>query len=463
LRRLFWLLTWLVCWIPQLGFAQISVTTQDLGEVYQCMRTKSDITLGNATDSPIKILGIKPLREGDKVLSFPTVIPPKSSVYVPVEVFSARDSGYSTHWFHIDLDDPEHSKYSARVHGFGLSVLDDALPTLDLGVIDTGKIVAPKTIVLSSREVPDFQITRVIETPDFVDARILSDHHTLEVDSKANAAWGKHLAVVKVGLNSTRQPEAWIKVSADIHGDVIPSQNPLNVGVLRTGEDHSFLVQLKSRNGQSFGVNGIKTDGIKASVLTQACTGIESGCVQLQIRLGNDQPTGRIAGNIRVNLPEYHQELPIEVTGMLLDKDAKVISLDEQVKKSADGNSPQTSANPAAKIDIKSALEQSIHKESTAAPETIPGKGPLLKWKIANEQSVYGYLIYRSDSETGPFLRVNNEVVRVQGDGSAGLESSYQWRDNSAESGKLYWYYIGMLNKDGTKPQLSGPQKVVAK
>ena len=39
----------------------------------------------------------------------------------------------------------------------------------------------------------------------------------------------------------------------------------------------------------------------------------------------------------------------------------------------------------------------------------------------------------------------------------------YKWRDNTAEAGQIYWYYIGLLNKDGTKQRLSSIQKVQAK
>jgi hypothetical protein len=53
--------------------------------------------------------------------------------------------------------------------------------------------------------------------------------------------------------------------------------------------------------------------------------------------------------------------------------------------------------------------------------------------------------------------------VHVEGSKGDGVTSTYAWRDDSAVSGKTYWYYIGLLNRDGTKQQLSGPQAVKAK
>ena len=104
-----------------------------------------------------------------------------------------------------------------------------------------------------------------------------------------------------------------------------------------------------------------------------------------------------------------------------------------------------------------------VAAQDNDTPVDPPGQGPLLKWQVSNENNMYGYLIYRGDGENGPFLRVNKDIVRVGDNKGDGVTSTYAWRDDSATAGKTYWYYIGMLNRDGTKQQLSGPQQVKAK
>jgi len=53
------------------------------------------------------------------------------------------------------------------------------------------------------------------------------------------------------------------------------------------------------------------------------------------------------------------------------------------------------------------------------------------------------------------------EIVNVgESDAKSG---SYQWRDDSAESGKTYWYSIGVINRNGSRQDLTGAQKVTAK
>jgi hypothetical protein len=135
----------------------------------------------------------------------------------------------------------------------------------------------------------------------------------------------------------------------------------------------------------------------------------------------------------------------------------KVHSLEEAMQKNS-----KASAEPPP-LDLKSALQNSTQTHSATPPADQPGHGPLLKWQVSNENNIYGYLVYRGDAENGPFLRVNKEIVHVDAGKGDGITSTYAWRDDSATAGKTYWYYIGMLYRDGTKQQLSGPQAVKAK
>jgi hypothetical protein len=104
-------------------------------------------------------------------------------------------------------------------------------------------------------------------------------------------------------------------------------------------------------------------------------------------------------------------------------------------------------------VDLKQAIKQGIGAANLAPPA---GEGPLLKWSVAHENLVYGYLVYRADAESGPFLRINKEMIRAEPQETGGV---YQWRDTMAEKGKTYWYYVGIVDTSGNKQQLSGPQK----
>ncbi len=278
----------------------------------------------------------------------------------------------------------------------------------------------------------------------------------MSITGKTDASWGRHQGYVKVALNSTLQPQAWIDVSADVHGAVIPSANPVEMGVFRNTK-LPFVVQLKSRDGKPVRPGALSIKDIKATLTKQACVGDAKGCAQISVKIATDQPGGRVQGQLLVELPDYHRTLPIDMDGLYLPEGVQVHSLNEAMEKNS-----KSSAEPPP-LDLKSALQKSTQANSAPPPADPPGRGPLLKWQVSNEANIYGYLVYRGNDENGPFLRVDKDIVRIEGDAGNGQTHSYAWRDTSATPGKTYWYYIGMLYRDGSKQQLSGPQKVTAK
>jgi hypothetical protein len=218
-----------------------------------------------------------------------------------------------------------------------------------------------------------------------------------------------------------------------------------------------FTVQLKSRDGKLVRVGKAVLDGFHGLVTEESCVGGAEGCAQISVKVAADQQAGVLRGKLLIDLPDFHRQSVVNIGGLYMPESVKVHSLDEAMQK----NSKASTEPPP--LDLKSALQKSTQDSSTPPPADPPGHGPLLKWQVSNENNIYGYLVYRGDAETGPFLRVNKDIVRVDAGKGDGITSTYAWRDDSATAGKTYWYYIGMLYRDGTKQQLSGPQAVKAK
>jgi hypothetical protein len=159
---------------------------------------------------------------------------------------------------------------------------------------------------------------------------------------------------------------------------------------------------------------------------------------------------------VDVELPGFGRTLPIELVGMLLDPKTKIHKMEDLVNQSAQGSGGMSTGS--ATPDIGNAIRSTLRQDDPPPP----GNGPLLRWAVAHQASIHGYAIYRASSETGPFVRVSKDVIEVVED-DADKTGRYQWRDNTAESGKTYWYRIGVLNRDGSKKDLTAAQKVVAK
>jgi len=353
------------------------------------------------------------------------------------------------------------SRVFADAHAFVIPAFDDPKRVVDLGVVQAGIQSLANSFNVSSSDVETLHFTKVLEAPSFVRADIAEDGASANIVVRPNAPWGQQYGYLKLATDAEIQPEIWVEVKADVRGKVVPSASPFDMGVMRTGSKHEFLIGLNQIEGKPFKTGKVRLEGIKGTAKAESCAGGKRDCRQVRVTISDNQPLGALKGKLLVDLPEYKQTLPVNLWGLLLSADTKIRDISElateEGKNQAD--SAQGGQSPTAAPKLADALKKAVKPE--AKLEELPGRGPLLRWQVANEQTVYGYAIYRSETEDGKFLRVNKEIVKkISEDGSG---ASYQWRDTSAEPGKTYWYQIGTIQNDGTRKPLSGPQRVIAK
>src|SRR5581483_8535227 len=301
---------------------------------------------------------------------------------------------------------------------------------------------------------------KVASVPPWLDASVAADARSVVVKIHKNPPLGLYGDFVKVAINTPEQPEAWILVKADIHGDVVPAMNPLVTGLIRAGENNEFRIPLTSRSGRAFAVGKVELENVHGTAVIQPCAPAVAGCRWLDLTLSNEQPVGSIKGNIYIELPTQQQKIKIGVRGLLLAKEAKLKTLDPSkpglgVEEPAD---LQTHASPQPTVGLDRAIKSAISHVEDSPP---PGNGPLLKWTVSNALAIHGFQIFRANNEDGPYVLQNKLTIanKAEDEGS----SLYQWRDNTAETGRTYWYYVGVVFNDGRKQTLSSPQRVVAK
>ncbi|MEM1201963.1 MAG: hypothetical protein AAGN66_01895 [Acidobacteriota bacterium] len=105
------------------------------------------------------------------------------------------------------------------------------------------------------------------------------------------------------------------------------------------------------------------------------------------------------------------------------------------------------------------ALDPKAGKEGTE--DGSEGIAVTLRWKARQEKQIYGYLVYRSEQRSGPFLRASRHIVRAEG-GSDETVNSYHWVDREVEAGKRYYYYLDVVASTGVKSRFSGVVSKVA-
>jgi len=350
---------------------------------------------------------------------------------------------------------------AVKARGFVLTALDQSRPEMDFAVVDLDKDLPEKTLELSSHDGASFQIQEILEKPSWLDAQVSADRHSIRARVRADAMLGLHGDLIKLKIDTPFQKQASILVKADIHGDVVPATNPFNMGLLRIGEKKQFRIAITSRSGKAFTVGKVELERVEGETKLLPCLPESAGCRWLELTISDRQPLGTIKGNVWVELPAQHKRLQIALRGLFVDKDFKVKTLDtarSPDEKPKEQSGTETSAAPHAATDIGKSIQNALQQANDAPP---PGNGPLLKWTVANGLLVYGFQFFRAESEGGPFVLQNSPILRATSEDNSPI--SYQWRDNRAESGKTYWYYIGLVFKDGHKQNLTDPQKVVAK
>ncbi|HET7063032.1 MAG TPA: hypothetical protein VFI49_02070 [Rudaea sp.] len=441
----------------QSGQAAQEVTSQDapdLGEIYQFSGTDTEVGVINNSDHAITVKGIVDPSNRVK-LKHAVVIEPRHVGQVPIEVNAINRLGL----FHADgkliTTPPVTDPVIVGVNAFVNSILEDVRPVVDFGMVESG---AAKTVIFRpvSEQPEQLRLVKVESVDKGFNATIVEDGKALSVTVEPNARWGTHFEFAKVKTDSTLQKELWVRLKANIQGAVVASADPVDFSVVRQGSGTEQTVLLEGKSPAGFEVESVQMEGAKFSYVIEACPQ-RVACASLKLKLDDAQPTGEIFGKAWVKFRREKNLLPINIRGLVLAKDQKIIEIPPMQTSGADGDGSRI-----AKGNLTDEIKAATSEAASPQPIAPVGTGPLLKWSVAYEAGVYGYIVYRSTEENGRFVRVNKSIVKATGSGSS-ASVDYQWRDNSAETGKTYWYRVGLIYNDGHKSEFTGPQKVVAK
>lgn len=443
--------------------SELVISPCNTGEHYQFESVSCSFELKNTGPTPIKISKGEAKIAGDSIDSSTIVVAPHSVSYIKAQANLLDAIGVNQRTFVFATDEAGQARRGSTMVSFVTSVLDQRAPSLEFGDVDVSEPALEKSITLSSREVADFRINEVLSKPDYLDVAIVDNGRTIRATLRPNAPWGQiEGAKIKLKINAPQQDQVWVAIAANIKGAVVADASPYSLGLMRTNLNNEFLIRITSRAGKNFKVGPIDVVGIKASAKPVACIPAKDGCQLIKLVVANDQAEGQLKGSLEVGLPDFGRSLPIQLVGMLLSPSVKIHDFNSEIEKNSSfagpGKSNLESVAPK-HVDVGQSIRQTVNEKSAVEPA---GDGPLLRWSVANQGSVHGYLIYRSSVENGPMLRINKETVQVVSDDS-GTAGSYAWRDNSAESGKTYWYAVEMLKNNGEKVALTGVQKVTAK
>ncbi len=89
-----------------------------------------------------------------------------------------------------------------------------------------------------------------------------------------------------------------------------------------------------------------------------------------------------------------------------------------------------------------------------------PSYSTTLRWVTSSELENYGFDVYRSESEDGPFTRITERPVA--GAGTTDEASHYSYVDGDIDPYKPYYYYVESISMDNEREKFTPIIKVEA-
>jgi hypothetical protein len=101
--------------------------------------------------------------------------------------------------------------------------------------------------------------------------------------------------------------------------------------------------------------------------------------------------------------------------------------------------------------------------EAAAAPKAPPPEGDCgdqsnvaadqrvantARWSTASEQDSFAFDVYRGDVEKGPFTKLTSSPI--PGAGTSDETHKYEYRDDTVDPCKEYYYYVESISTSGT-------------
>ena len=94
----------------------------------------------------------------------------------------------------------------------------------------------------------------------------------------------------------------------------------------------------------------------------------------------------------------------------------------------------------ASQFNVTLDLDPRVPFDLAAFSASALGHGIVLEWTTAAERGLLGWNVYRSESPSGPYVRLNGVAVPAYGDGAS--DTGYVFADETVRPGRRYYYQL---------------------
>jgi len=424
-------------------------------DVHQGAVVERRFTLRNNGPATVRIERGIALHAQGTVEADPTTVPGGGRVEVRVRQPVGDRLGRAAFRFALVTDEPGVARYRLGLTGFVESAYDPEAPALDWGAAERGTTRTVEAEVFS-REVEALRVLDVGNVPPFlrVDASARAGLNGEGVRLQATldtrqAPLGVTHGVLRLRTNVPGQPECPVSYSFNVRGDVVPSRDALNLGLVREGEEATGELTLTSRSGRAVDVTAIESPDVPVTTEVVPCAGDAAGpaCRALRIKYKSAE-RGPFTGRLMVRVAGLEEPLRLLVSGVVISPQARVKEIDLAHQDDAD-EAPMSMAPAPTETPAPSVPAAPV----AASPPAPSPTSVTLQWKARNESGIYGYLVYRGDRPSGPFVRVNTRIIPAVG--RTGEVESYAFVDDGVQPQRTYYYYLDAVDTAGLKKRFT--------
>ena len=223
----------------------------------------------------------------------------------------------------------------------------------------------------------------------------------------------------------------------------------MNLGLVREGEEATGELTLTSRSGRAVDVTAIESPDVPVTTEVVPCAGDAAGpaCRALRIKY-KSAGRGPFTGRLMVRVAGLEEPLRLLVSGVVISPQTRVKEIDLAHQDDAD-EAPMSMAPAPTETPAPSVPAAPV----AASPPAPSPTSVTLQWKARNESGIYGYLVYRGDRPSGPFVRVNTRIIPAVG--RTGEVESYAFVDDGVQPERTYYYYLDAVDTAGLKKRFT--------
>jgi hypothetical protein len=269
-----------------------------------------------------------------EIAAEPLTVPPGGTGRVTVRQALGDRLGESAFRYAIVTDEAGGARYRFTLSGFVQSAYDPESPALDFGFVDrtTG---GTAEFELFSREVDRVVVTGVEGAPAWLAvtepgrAGVAGEGAVVLGSLAPGAPEGYVSGTVTLKTNVAHQPEINLSWRAIVAGDVVPTENPLDLGIADIGVERQTELRLLSRSGRPFSIARLEADDA-FSFADGPCPGLAGEqaalCRNVSVRW-TPRERQRLGGAIRVYVAGQADPITVRYRGLAVPPGTEIRDL----------------------------------------------------------------------------------------------------------------------------------------